>query len=87
MDPASYPASSYLRAVPTVVVHKYTLIQTSCLAVLWFVKTSALGILFPLFIALLAPVRLIMGKRFKPEHLALLDAEELPEDEENRETE
>ena len=83
MDPASYPASSYLRAVPTAVVHKYTFVQTACLAVLWFVKTSAVGILFPLFIALLAPVRLLMGRRFKPEHLALLDAEEVPEDEES----
>ncbi|MCO4771038.1 MAG: HCO3- transporter [Deltaproteobacteria bacterium] len=87
MDPALFPTTSYLRAVPTRTVHKFTLIQTAALAVLWVVKTSAVGILFPLFIALLAPVRLIMGKYFKAEHLALLDAEELPEEEETRETE
>ena len=72
--------------MPTGVIHRYTAIQASCLAVLWVVKTSAVGILFPLFIALLVPVRIVMGRFFEPEHLALLDAEEEPEQEEFRET-
>ena len=84
MDPAMFPPTSYVRAVPTPVIHKFTLIQTFCLAVLWVVKTSVVGILFPLFIGLLVPVRMALGKFFKPEHLALLDAEEEPEDEETR---
>lgn len=86
MDPAMYPPTYYLRAVPTRVVHRYTAIQTGALVVLWVVKTSAVGILFPLFIGLLVPVRMLLGKLFKAEHLALLDAEEEPEDEEYRET-
>jgi len=87
MDPTLLAPTHYMRAVPTKVVNKYTAIQTACLGVLWFVKTSALGILFPLFIGLLVPVRMLLDRWFTPEHLALLDAEELPEDEETREVE
>lgn len=84
VDPARYPTHYYLRAVPTRIVHKYTVIQVLCLGVLWTVKASALGILFPLFIALLVPVRMKMDRFFQDEHLALLDAEEMPEEEELR---
>jgi len=86
MDPSMYPPTYYLRAVPVKNVHIFTVIQGTCLAVLWFVKTSALGILFPLFIALLVPVRMLMGRFFEPAHLALLDAEEEPEEEQFRES-
>ena len=41
-----------------------------------------LAILFPLFVVLLVPVRLLAGKHFAAEHLDALDAEEIPEDEE-----
>lgn len=85
MDPARFPPAYYLRAVPTQVVHKYTAIQAACLGVLWVVKTSAIGILFPVFIALLVPVRMFLDRFFDPEYLALLDAEEEPEQEEHRE--
>jgi hypothetical protein len=47
-----------------------------------FVKSSGIGILFPIFIALLVPVRLLAGRIFEAEHLAALDAEEEPEEEE-----
>lgn len=85
MDPSLYPPTFYLRAVPGKVVHKYTAIQAACLGVLWVVKTSAIGIVFPLFIGLLVPVRMLLKRFFKPEHLALLDAHEAPEEEEYRE--
>ena len=62
----------------------YTAIQFACLVVLWVVKVSVVGILFPLFIALLVPVRLGLERIFKPEHLALLDAEEEPQEVEDR---
>jgi hypothetical protein len=45
------------------------------------VKASPLGLLFPIFIALLVPVRQSLEGRFRDEHLALLDAEEEPEEE------
>ena len=84
-DPELYPPTSYLRAVPKRVVHKFTAIQLACLVVLWVVKASVVGILFPLFIGLLVPVRLLMERFFKAEHLALLDAEEEPDDAQERE--
>lgn len=43
-------------------------------------KASPAGILFPLFIALLVPVRMAMSRLFKPEHLALLDAGDVPDE-------
>jgi hypothetical protein len=85
MDRERYPPTYYLRAVPKPVVHTFTVIQALCLAVLWIVKTSAVGILFPLFIGLLVPVRVLMGRFFDEEHLALLDAEEEPDEEMDRE--
>ncbi len=86
MDPTHYPPTHYLRAVPMKVVHSYTLIQAVCLAGLWFVKASSAAIIFPLLIALLVPVRMALGRIFKKEHIALLDAEEDPSSEEFRET-
>ena len=81
-DPALYPATHYIRRVPRWTIHAFTFMQFLCLCVLWFVKSSSLGILFPLFIALLVPVRLLAGKFFSEEHLDALDAEEMPEEEE-----
>ena len=84
-DPALYPSTHYIRRVPMKMIHVYTLLQLACLAALWFVKSSsnsAIGIMFPLFIALLVPVRLIAGRYFSPDHIAALDAEEEPEGEE-----
>ncbi|MBT4863729.1 MAG: PTS transporter subunit EIIA [Planctomycetaceae bacterium] len=80
-DPALYPVTHYIRRVPRWTIHAFTLLQLVCLGVLWFVKSSAIGILFPVFIALLVPVRLLAGKYFSAEQLAALDAEEEPEDE------
>ena len=81
-DPALYPVTHYIRRVPRWTIHAFTLLQLACLGVLWFVKSSGIGILFPVFIALLVPVRLLAGRFFATEHLAALDAEEEPEEEE-----
>ena len=82
MDSSLYPTTHYIRRVPKWTIHKFTFLQLVCLAVLWLVKTSGLGLLFPLFIAGLVPVRFIAGRFFAPEHLAALDSEEEPEEEE-----
>lgn len=81
MDPLRFPTDSIIRAIPARTVHRYTLVQLFCLIVLWIVKASPLGLLFPIFIALLVPVRQSLEGRFRDEHLALLDAEEEPEEE------
>jgi mannitol/fructose-specific phosphotransferase system IIA component (Ntr-type) len=80
MEPASYPATHYIRRVPVWTVHKFTLVQLACLVVLWVVKVSAWAIVFPLFIALTVPVRLLLNRIMSPEHLEALDAEEEPSD-------
>ena len=77
-DPTLYPGTHYIRRVPRWTIHAFTALQVACLGVLWIVKSSAIGILFPVFIALLVPVRLLAGRLFAAEHLAALDAEEEP---------
>jgi hypothetical protein len=79
-DPALYPPHHYVRRVPPRVIHAYTALQAVCLGVLWAVKSSAVGILFPLVIALLVPVRSLMGRWISAEHLGALDADESPDD-------
>jgi mannitol/fructose-specific phosphotransferase system IIA component (Ntr-type) len=80
MDPKRYPSNHYMRRVPVSVTHKFTALQAACLAILWAIKTSALAILFPLFIALLVPIRMLAGRKFEAEHLVALDAEEEPDE-------
>ena len=82
IDPALYPTTHYTRRVPIGTIHRFTLLQLISLAVLWMVKVSVLGLLFPLFIAALIPVRLLAGRFFSATDLAALDAEEEPEEEE-----
>jgi hypothetical protein len=71
-----YPQTHYVRNVPRRTIHIFTLIQLSCLLVLWVLKSSPLGILFPLLIALLVPLRLSLERWFEVQHLAVLDADE-----------
>ena len=86
MDASLYPSTHYIRRVPQMTIHKYTLLQLlcllACLVVIGGGEDSHWAILFPLFIALLVPIRMFAGRYFSEEHLAALDAEEEPEDEE-----
>ncbi len=75
-DPALYPRTHYINQVRMRTIHLFTLLQVVCLAVLWIVKSSPVGILFPLFIALLVPVRMLAGRMFSQRDLAALDADE-----------
>ena len=77
-DPKLYPETHYVKTVPHSVIHKFTMIQLSGLVSLWVLKASAVGILFPILIALLVPLRLMLPRFFKQKHLAALDAEEDP---------
>jgi len=84
-DPGLYPRAHYLRQAPTKVIHRFTLVQLLCLIALCVITLSpnqSLRLSFPLFIALLVPVRLLVGRVFQHEHLTALDAEETPHDEE-----
>jgi len=82
-DPALFPGSHYVRNVPRFSVHLFTIFQASCLLALWFIKESPrLGILFPLFIVGLIPIRFGLNRIFDAGHLAALDAEEEPSEDE-----
>ena len=61
---------------------KFTFIQLICFIILWILKTSKIGILFPLMIAALVPIRLFVSKYFKKEHIDALIAEDIEEEEE-----
>lgn len=84
-DPTLYPPTHYVRRVPRAVLHTFTLIQVACLIALWTVKESPLGVLFPLCIALLVPLRKALDRVFSQKDLAFLDADEVPEEEQYRE--
>jgi len=74
-DPALYPPTHYVRKVPIPVIHKYTLIQLGALVALWLVQASPIGILFPLLVALLVPLRFWIEDRVIPRSsIAILDA-------------
>jgi mannitol/fructose-specific phosphotransferase system IIA component (Ntr-type) len=83
MEPKLYPRTHYIRRVPLPTIHKFTLLQLAGLAMLWFVKESWLGIIFPLCLVLLVPIRLLAGRFFNPAHLAALDADEEPDEEQS----
>jgi hypothetical protein len=86
MDSALYPTTHYIRRVPIRVTHLYTLLQFVCLAVLCMVNVSRsepIRILFPIFIALLVPIRFLAARFFRAEDLAVLDADEDPDEEES----
>lgn len=84
MESSLYPVSHYTRRVPGWTIHAFTAIQLVCLVVLWVVKDSDIGILFPLFIAFLVPLRFSLKRLFREAHLQALDAEELPDEEETQ---
>ena len=77
MDPRLYPTShNFMGKVPIRVIHAFTAIQVACLAALWFLKSSPLGLLFPILIAMLVPIRRALPRFFEREHLQALDEEE-----------
>jgi hypothetical protein len=81
-DPKLCPPAHYIKKVPTRAITAFTVIQLLALGALWLLKSSKLGILFPLLIALLVPLRWFIARFFSPEHLAALDAEHETEEEE-----
>ncbi|XP_034026943.1 electrogenic sodium bicarbonate cotransporter 4 [Thalassophryne amazonica] len=67
------PDLSFLRHVPLRRVHLFTLIQITCLAVLWILKSTFLAIIFPVMILGLMVVRKMLDMVFSQHDLAWLD--------------
>jgi hypothetical protein len=75
MDPHHYPRTHYVRQVPMREIHRFTVIQLAGFAVLFVVKVSPLALIFPLFIALLVPLRFALDRTFDDRHLEALDSD------------
>jgi len=82
-DPKLYPDTHYTRRVPRKEIHKFTVIQLVCFVVLWILKASKLGILFPLMIAALVPINFLVNRIFVEDHIAALTAEHTDNEEES----
>ena len=80
-DSRLYPNTHYIKTVAMKKIHLFTLIQVVALGALWVLKSNKdLGILFPVLIAMLVPVRMIMGRFFTEDELEALDSEEEHDD-------
>ncbi|KAF4108554.1 electrogenic sodium bicarbonate cotransporter 4 isoform X2 [Onychostoma macrolepis] len=67
------PDFVFLRHVPLRRVHLFTLVQITCLAVLWILKSTVAAIIFPVMILGLLVVRKMMDLIFSQHDLAWLD--------------
>lgn len=75
-DPRLYPATHAVRLVARGKLHRFTLVQVLGLGALWMLKASRVGILFPVLIAALVPLRLSLRRWYTDEELAVLDPHE-----------
>ncbi|KAB0395741.1 hypothetical protein E2I00_001923, partial [Balaenoptera physalus] len=67
------PDFIYLRHVPLRKVHLFTVIQMSCLGLLWIIKVSRAAIVFPMMVLALVFVRKLMDFLFTKRELSWLD--------------
>ncbi|XP_069043159.1 electroneutral sodium bicarbonate exchanger 1 isoform X1 [Lepisosteus oculatus] len=73
MPPKHQPDFIYLRHVPLRKVHLFTLIQLTCLVLLWVIKTSPAAIVFPMMVLALVFIRKLMDLCFSKRELSWLD--------------
>lgn len=75
-DPSVAPKERW-SIVPANVTRAFTLIQVACLSAMLWIKNSPIGVLFPVVIALLAPLRFGLEKTgaIKKEYIDNLDEE------------
>ncbi|XP_029705659.1 sodium-driven chloride bicarbonate exchanger isoform X3 [Takifugu rubripes] len=67
------PDFIYLRHVPLRKVHLFTIIQLSCLILLWIIKTSRAAIVFPMMVLALVFIRKLLDCIFTKRELSWLD--------------
>ncbi|KAI0560227.1 anion transporter [Gracilaria domingensis] len=77
MDPNLYPEDSPMKTVPAMQVHLFTMLQVSCLAMLWALKLNKkTSMFFPAVIATLMLIRSQVAPKLFPEKtLDTLDSE------------
>ncbi|XP_063068087.1 sodium-driven chloride bicarbonate exchanger [Engraulis encrasicolus] len=67
------PDFIYLRHVPLRKVHLFTIVQLSCLVMLWVIKTSKAAIVFPMMVLALVFIRKLLDFLFSKRELSWLD--------------
>uniref|UniRef100_A0A7N6BMJ3 Anion exchange protein n=1 Tax=Anabas testudineus TaxID=64144 RepID=A0A7N6BMJ3_ANATE len=67
------PDLIYLRYVPLWKVHIFTVVQLSCLIVLWVIKVSAAAVVFPMMVLALVFIRKLLDFCFTKRELSWLD--------------
>ncbi|XP_044037316.1 solute carrier family 4 member 1a (Diego blood group) [Siniperca chuatsi] len=72
-----HPSDAYATRVKTLRMHLFTLIQLTCLAVLWVVKISPFSLALPFVLILTIPLRMFMtGRLFSVTEMKCLDADD-----------
>uniref|UniRef100_A0A3B4F3L1 Anion exchange protein n=1 Tax=Pundamilia nyererei TaxID=303518 RepID=A0A3B4F3L1_9CICH len=78
MPPKYHPNHNYVRKVRTLRMHLFTLVQLTCLALLWVVMATAAALAFPFMLLLTIPVRMLLLPRlFSRRELQSLDADDV----------
>ncbi|XP_038653241.1 sodium bicarbonate cotransporter 3-like isoform X2 [Scyliorhinus canicula] len=67
------PDLIYLRYVPLWKVHIFTVIQLSCLVILWVIKITAAAVVFPMMVLALVFIRKLLDFCFTKRELSWLD--------------
>ncbi|XP_070583383.1 sodium bicarbonate cotransporter 3 isoform X5 [Erythrolamprus reginae] len=67
------PDLIYLRYVPLWKVHVFTIVQLTCLILLWAIKASAAAVVFPMMVLALVFIRKLMDLCFTKRELSWLD--------------
>ncbi|XP_049439353.1 sodium bicarbonate cotransporter 3-like isoform X2 [Epinephelus fuscoguttatus] len=67
------PDLIYLRYVPLWKVHVFTVVQLTCLIVLWAIKASAAAVVFPMMVLALVFIRKLLDFIFTKRELSWLD--------------
>ncbi|XP_045907134.1 anion exchange protein 2a isoform X1 [Micropterus dolomieu] len=63
MPPKYHPDHNYVRKVRTLRMHLFTLVQLTCLSLLWVVMATAAALAFPFMLLLTIPVRMLLLPR------------------------
>uniref|UniRef100_A0A3Q2ZJV8 Solute carrier family 4 member 2 n=1 Tax=Kryptolebias marmoratus TaxID=37003 RepID=A0A3Q2ZJV8_KRYMA len=77
MPPKYHPDDNYVRKVRTLRMHLFTLVQLTCLSLLWVVMATAAALAFPFMLLLTIPLRMLLLPRlFSHRELQSLDADD-----------
>ncbi|KAM3604137.1 uncharacterized protein V6R79_006962 [Siganus canaliculatus] len=77
MPPKYHPDQNYVRKVRTLRMHLFTVVQLTCLSLLWVVMATAAALAFPFMLLLTIPVRMLLLPRlFTQRELQSLDADD-----------